>query len=176
MTQSKRAVLQGQIAHLQYVDQAAGPDEHRLFARQRASRIAMLEKELAFLVDSPSEASVIVTFEGRSVTGSEGIGIGIVTRTMTAFKKLVGLLVGVIQEIPDTASGRARSGNVEHLQLTNLAHGSFGYELATRYPDGLFDATRTSQAIDQAWTCLSWPLRMRPPSWPPSSHSHRSCS
>ena len=154
MTQPKRAVLQGQIAHLQYLNREADPDEHRLFARQRASRIAMLEKELALLGDIASEASVTVTFEGDSVSGSQSMGVKLMATTMAAFQQVVGLVAGSTADLEATASGRPRSANVDDLHFTSVAHGSFGYHLEVRQTGVLFPETHTGPAIEQTLELL----------------------
>ena len=153
MIQSQKDVLLREIAHVS-MQQARHPEDS-FFYIAHGGRLVALRRELAALEETtPETARVAITFNGQSITGSEGIGVGVVTKTMQAFQKVIGLLVGVVEGIAPTPSGRPRSGSVDHLQLVNLAYGSFGYELESRYPDGFFSTAHTSRAIDQAMDLL----------------------
>ena len=153
MMQSQREVLLREIAHV--TEQQSRHEVGSFFHIAHGGRLVALQNRLAVLEQPEREpARVAVTFNGSSVDGSASIGIKLFTRTMTAFKDIVGLIRGSQEGLTPTAGGRPRSAKTEDLHFTNIALGSFGYELAVRHPDGLWSEQATGQAINEAMDLL----------------------
>ena len=156
MTQSDKSVLQAQIKHLEQISVQAPSDEHELFRLGREGRIASLKAEVASLEEAAPAPSVLITFNGSSVNGSESMGVKLITKTMSAFKDMVGLIAGSVEGLSLSPTGKARSAKVDDLHFTSVALGSFGYELAVRKSGEMYKFIETGQAIDEALSILEF--------------------
>lgn len=154
MTRSDISVLEAQIAHLERMASFAPADEHPLFSEGRTSRIDYLRQQIAALHEAPPAPSVMITFDGDSVIGSQSMGAKLMANTMVAFQDVVGLVAGSAADLEDTPSGRPRKANVDNLHFTSVAHGSFGYELEVRKDGVSISESHTGPAIERTLQIL----------------------
>lgn len=79
---------------------------------------------------------VILSFEGGPVTGSHGIDASFAAKTLDDYQDLIAKEVAA-QETQMARTGPVPSRNLAKLNITNIIHGSFGFELEEADSDQL---------------------------------------
>lgn len=130
--------------------------DERVFERfgmesRRRSVLAELEK-----IDGPGgrEAQLLLSFTGQPVTGSLGIDSRFAADAVRSMQDLVSKVCaqrkqGTVRNPRDVPEGKA-----SRLLITNVVHGSFGFEL-TELDRPLFGQSELSEAVDETLRLLA---------------------
>lgn len=86
-------------------------------------------------------------FSGKAVVGSLGIRSDFVNKTIKPIQGIVKSLAALGKY--GNLGKRGKAKDVADLYLTNLAHGSFGYELSVLSPKELFEEQEVAKSIKQ---------------------------
>lgn len=111
---------------------------------QLGRRIELLSAEVA------STGSVVLAFEGGPVIGSRAIDAQFAASTLSSYQDLISKQIAAMEPGGLAQRGPVRSRSVGKLNITNLIHGSFGFQLeeeGSDEPELVDSAVKQSIAI-----------------------------
>ena len=120
---------------------------HPLMEPSLRERLKMLQEELGAIPNDIEEAKLRLLFSGKAVVGSLGIRSDFVNKTIKPIQGIVKSLAALGKY--GNLGKRGKAKDVADLYLTNLAHGSFGYELSVLSPKELFEEQEVAKSIKQ---------------------------
>lgn len=110
---------------------ASAPEEDILGRRSLAARREHLLETLTELAPVPhAPAQAAIYFGGAPVLGSRGIDAAFASKALATYEDLVTKVWGQRQHGSLPPSGPVRDRHEARLHITNVVHGSFGFELA----------------------------------------------
>lgn len=120
---------------------------HPLMEPSLQERLKMLQEELNAIPKDVEEAKLRLLFSGKAVIGSSGIRSDFVSKTIKPLQEIVKAITSLGKY--GNLGKRGKAKDVADLYLTNLAQGSFGYELSVLSPKELFEEQEISKSIQQ---------------------------
>lgn len=129
IAQQKRDAVASEISALDAL--LASVEEDDFIARRSLSyRRDELAAELAELIDQHQTlGTVVLSFEGGPVVGSRGIDATFASRTLSEYQELVSKQVAAENVGTLAQRGPVPAPASSRLNITNVVHGSFGFEL-----------------------------------------------
>lgn len=113
-----------------------------------SSRLEVLEEEASTLEQTHSTlGSVILSFEGAPVEGSRGIDAEFATETLRAYQELISKQVANLEGFKLPRSGPVPLKDFARLKITNVVHGSFGFQLEESNDEPEFMDSAIKKAI-----------------------------
>ena len=154
----QREYLQGDLGAIEALYKSVPDDPTHVLDRIGIqSRIEQLRKQLKELEQwGGKSAEAVLYFYGDPVVEEQGIDAKFSCDVLRAYQDLVSKQVASLIG-PVGRTGPTRAEKETHLHITNVVHGSFGFELeeitpsdATFFTSGLADAVESVSALIQA--------------------------
>lgn len=146
----QKAFLQSDLAAAREALSTLGEDDVYLLDRLGVeARIREIESELRLLDERAGKTGeTILLFYGAPVIEDHGIDARFSAEVLGAYQDLISKQVAALLG-PLGRSGPTRAERESHLHITNIVHGSFGFELEEVVPEEpLFEPTPLAKAID----------------------------
>ena len=133
---------------------AQTPETRRLSLLSLVAR----EKELAALLGTlerkeGTNAEVVVSFDGAPVVGAGGIDARFAAEALDSYQKLVSLIASQNAHGDLAWTGPAPDADAFRLHISDVVHGSFGFELR-EIEQSLF-GSRTADAVEESLELLA---------------------
>ena len=130
-------------------------DTHVLDRIGLESRVREAQNELGRLESrAANTGEAILFFYGAPVVEKHGIDARFSAEALKAYQDLISKQVAALLG-PVGRSGPIRAEKESHLHITNVVHGSFGFELEeVSAPESLFESTPLAQAIEGVTTLI----------------------
>jgi hypothetical protein len=153
----RKSYLQGDLAAAEALLSSMPPDDTHVLDRIGIqSRIREARAELGHLLErrTGNTGEAILLFYGAPVVEEHGIDARFSAEALKAYQDLVSKQVAALLG-PVGRSGPIRAEKESHLHITNVVHGSFGFELEeVAATESLFEPTPLAQAIEGVTTLI----------------------
>lgn len=147
-THEKKEWLQWQLAETQsLLDSIQGSQLMRLSLQ---SRIEDIQQQIDQLPADEEDAKIRMLFAGKAVLGSKGIKSYFAGKMMKSVQELIKLQT-IVDRYGDQVGkrGRTKNSRMAQMYLTNLSHGSFGFELSLMKDIDLFERNEVAHSIKE---------------------------
>jgi hypothetical protein len=144
---SERALVGATLGQTQRLLQV--PDLHPLERLGLERQHAALASELEQLRVPGNHAQTLLVFEGRPVVASTGVEARFAADVLAEYQKLVSKLAAVHLRGELRGGGRLPDEKLSRFHITNVVHGSFGFELEELSPEEP-ERTPLAAAVDDA--------------------------